>query len=349
MTASSRARICAAILLMGAISSGIPASRPATATPLSEVEQFYAGHSISLVIGFGVGGGYDVYGRLLARFMGKYIPSNPKLIPQNMTGAGSLRAANYLYSVAPKDGSVIATFSRALPLAPLLGRAQYDSRHFTRLGSVSRDVVVCFTWHTSPVKTWSDLLSKPSALGGDGPGAEPDIYALLYKNLFDAKVKLVSGYHGMNDIFLAIERGEVDGACGVSWGTLTALHPDWVRDKKINVIVQAGHEKQPDLVDIPSVFDFTKSQEQAAILRLILTSLAMARPFAAPPDVPASRKAALISAFELATKDAEFQADAKTLNLDVDLVSARTIDALLAQAYATPKDVIEKAIQAITK
>jgi len=349
MVASSPARICAAVLLMGAISSALPAWRPAAATPLSEVEQFYAGHSISLVIGFGVGGGYDVYGRLIARFIGKYIPANPKLIPQNMTGAGSLRTANYLYSVAPKDGSVIGTFSRTLPLAPLLGRAQYDSRKFTWLGSVSRDVVVCFTWHASPVKTWPDLLAKPSSLGGDGPGAEPDVYALLYKNLFDAKVKLVSGYHGTNDIFLAIERGEVDGACGISWGTIIGLHADWVRDKKINVIVQAGQERHSDLVGVPSIFDFTKNEEQTAILRLILTSLAMARPFAAPPDIPASRKAALISAFELATKDAEFQAEAKSLNLDVDLVPAGAIDALLARAYATPSDVIEKALQAITK
>src|SRR5215831_8661192 len=257
MTASRARSICVATLLMGTFWTW----RAASAGPPSDVEQFYSGHSISLVIGFGVGGGYDVYGRLMARFIRKYIPSNPKLIPQNMTGAGSLRAANYLYSVAAKDGSVIGTFSRTLPLAPLLARATYDSRNFTWLGSVSRDVVVCFTWHASPIKTWADFLAKPSALGGDGPGAEPDIYALLFKNLFDAKVKLVSGYHGTNDIFLAIERGEVDGACGISWGTVTSLHADWVRDKKINVLIQAGQEKHPDLADVPSAADFIKEPE----------------------------------------------------------------------------------------
>jgi tripartite-type tricarboxylate transporter receptor subunit TctC len=345
MIASSPGKSCVATLLMSALLT----CRIASAQPLADVEQFYSGRSISIVIGFGVGGGYDAYARLIARFIGKYIPSNPKLIPQNMTGAGSLRAANYLYSVAPKDGTVIGTFSRTLPLAPLLGRAQYDSRLFTWLGSVSRDVVVCFTWQTSAVKTWADLLAKPSALGGEGPGAEPDIYALLYKNLFDAKVKLVSGYHGTNDIFLAIERGEVDGACGISWGTITSLHADWIRDKKINVIVQAGQQKHPDLADVPSVLDFTANQEQEQILRLILTSLAMARPFSAPPDVPENRKAALISAFELATKDAEFQAEAKRLNLDVNLVPAPEINSLLTQAYATPKDVIDRAVQAISK
>jgi tripartite-type tricarboxylate transporter receptor subunit TctC len=345
MIASCARIICVATWLTSALWTW----RPAAADPLTDVEQFYAGRSISLVIGFGVGGGYDVYGRLVARFIGKYIPSNPKLIPQNMTGAGSLRAANYLYSVAAKDGSVIGTFSRTLPLAPLLGRAQYDSRKFTWLGSVSRDVVVCFTWHASPIKTWAEFLAKPSALGGEGPGAEPDIYALLYKNLFDVRVKLVSGYHGTNDIFLAIERGEIDGACGISWGTVTSLHADWIRDKKINVIVQAGPEKHRDLADVPSAADLAKDQEQRQILGLILTSLAMARPFAAPPDVPASRKAALVSAFELATKDPEFRAEAKQLNLDVDLVPARTIDSLLMQAYATPKELADKAIQAISK
>jgi tripartite-type tricarboxylate transporter receptor subunit TctC len=178
----------------------LSARAPAVAQS-NDAENFYRAHSISMIIGFGVGGGYDLYGRLISRFIGKYLPGNPGIIPQNMTGAGSLRSVNYLYSIAPKDGSIIGTFSRTLVLAPLLNGADFDSRKFTWLGSVAQDVVVCFTAHTSPIRTWSDFLSTPSALGGEGATAEPDIYALFMKNVFGAKVKLVSGYRGTNDIF----------------------------------------------------------------------------------------------------------------------------------------------------
>ena len=167
-----RVRIVALITIAVLLSARASAAQ-------STAENFYKGHSISMIIGFGVGGGYDIYGRLISRFMRKYLPGNPGIIPQNMTGAGSLRAVNYLYSVAPKDGSVIGTFSRTLVLAPLLNAADFDSRKFTWLGSVAQDVVVCFTSHISPIRTWPDFLSTPSSLGGEGATAEPDIYALF--------------------------------------------------------------------------------------------------------------------------------------------------------------------------
>jgi tripartite-type tricarboxylate transporter receptor subunit TctC len=320
-------------------------ARPA----LSSVESFYSTHSISMIIGFGVGGGYDLYGRLISQYMRRYVPANPVIIPKNMEGAGSLRTVNYLYSAAPKDGSVIGTFSRTTPLAPLLSGASFDSRTFTWLGSVAQDVIVCLTWHTSPIKSWQDFLTMPSMLGGDGAGAEPEIYARLIKNIFAANLKLVSGYGGTNDIFLAIERGELDGACGISWGTVVSHRPDWIRDQKINVIVQAGLHKHPDLPEAPALEDLATSPEQEQIIKLILTTLAMSRPFAAPPDIPPDRKAALVSAFEQATKDPELVAEAKRINLDVDLVSAAVIDRLLAHAYATPKALIAKAASAISK
>ena len=170
-----KVRVVALITIAFLLSARAPAAQSSAA------ENFYRGHSISMIIGFGVGGGYDLYGRLISRFMGKYLPGNPAIVPQNMTGAGSLRAVNYLYSVAPKDGSVIGTFSRTLVLAPLLNAADFDSRKFTWLGSVAQDVVVCFTSHASPIRTWPDFLSTPSSLGGEGATAEPDIYALFMK------------------------------------------------------------------------------------------------------------------------------------------------------------------------
>jgi tripartite-type tricarboxylate transporter receptor subunit TctC len=337
------------LCLAGLITMSIVLSARAPAAQSGEVERFYKGHSVSMVIGFGVGGGYDLYGRLISRFMGRYLPGNPAIIPQNMTGAGSLRAVNYLYSVAPKDGSTIGTFSRTLVLAPLLNGADFDSRKFTWLGSVAQDVVVCFTSHASPIKTWSDFLTTQSALGGEGATAEPDIYALFMKNVFGAKVKLVSGYRGTNDIFLAIERGEIDGACGISWATIAGLHADWIKDKKINVIVQAGLRKHPDLPDVPTLEQEIKDQEQEQMLKLMLTPLAMSRPFAAPPDIPADRKQALISAFARAASDPQLKTEGERMNMDIQFISAEAIQKMLAEAYTTPKPLLAKTVNAISK
>jgi tripartite-type tricarboxylate transporter receptor subunit TctC len=315
------------------------------------VEDFYKGKSINLVVGFAPGGGYDLYARLLSRHIGKHIPGQPSIVVQNMPGAGSLRAAQYVYAVAPKDGTAIGTFSRQMGITPLVtpGAAQYDGTKFTWLGSITNEVSTCVTWHTSPVKTWNDLLTQPITLGGDAPGADPDVFALLYKNVFDAKIKLVSGYHGTNPIILAMERGEVDGLCGLSWSTVKSRHMKWFKDKTINVIVQAALKKEPDIADVPLVIDMAKTDEQRQILKIFLASQEMARPFAAPPGIPADRKAALITAFERTMKDPEFLAEAQKLNVDVNPLSAKTIDDLLAELYATPKDVIEKAAQAIAK
>jgi tripartite-type tricarboxylate transporter receptor subunit TctC len=313
------------------------------------VEDFYKGKNLSLIIGYSVGGGYDAYGRLLARHLGKHIPGNPSVLPQNMTGAGSLKAANYLYSVAPKDGTVIGTFSRSQAIAPLLDKAEFDSTRFTWLGSVTDEVSLCLTRHDAPVKTFNELLVTPATFGGEGPGSDPNIFALLYRNVFGAKIKIVSGYPGTNEIQLATERGEVDGLCGLSWSTLKGRYPHWLKDgKKANILIQAGIKKQSDLPDVPSATDLAKQTDQMQILKLVLIGQAMARPFAAPPGIPADRKAALIAAFDRTTKDPDFLAEAQRLNFDVNPVPADKLDALLAEAYATPKDVIAKAAKAMS-
>jgi tripartite-type tricarboxylate transporter receptor subunit TctC len=335
-------KLCAEALVLTALMS------PMAAMP-AEPDSFYKGRMMSMVIGFGVGGGYDLFGRLLAAYMPKYIAGDPKIVPQNMVGAGSLRAANYLYTAAPKDGSVIGTFARSLPLAPLFEKADFDGRRFTWLGSITQDVTVCLAWHQSRIKTWNDFLNLPSSFGGEGPGAEPDIYALFFKNVFGAKLKLVSGYHGTNDAFLALERGEIDGLCGLSWGTLKGLHGAWIAEKKIKILVQAGLQKIPELGDTPAASDMVTTREQQQILDLLFSSLAMARPVAAPPDIPNERRAVLVSAFERTAKDPDFLKEAEKLQLDVDLVTASRIDDLLARAYAAPRDVIRKASDAISR
>jgi tripartite-type tricarboxylate transporter receptor subunit TctC len=335
--------------IAGAIALGLAC---AFALPVhaESVADFYKGKNVNLLIGYSAGGGYDLYARVLARHIGKHIPGKPSVVPQNMTGAGSLRAANYIYSVAPKDGTAFGTFARTLPMAPLLGgAAQFDGTKFTWLGSMTSDVTLCLSWSNSPIKSWDDMLTKPSTFGGEGPGSDPDLFALLYKNVFGAKLRLVTGYPGTNEITLAMERGEVDALCGISWSTVKARHAQWIKEKKIHILVQAALAKDPDLPDVPLALDLTSDPEKLQILKLILASQVMARPFAAPPGIPEERKVALIKAFEDTLKDREFLAEAAKLNLDVKLVTAKFIDNLLAELYRTPKDVLAKAAQAIAK
>jgi tripartite-type tricarboxylate transporter receptor subunit TctC len=312
------------------------------------VEDFYKGRNVTLVIGYSVGGGYDAYARLLGRYFGKHIPGSPSIIPEQMTGAGSLRAANFIYGVAAKDGAVFGTFSRSMGISPLIDKAEFDSRKFTWLGSVTDDNTICVTRSASPVKTWDDFLTKPSKFGGEGAGADPDIWTLLYKNVFGAKAQLVSGYPGTNDTVLAMERGEIDGLCGISWSTIKSRHPEWLSAHTVNIIVQAALKKEPEIAAVPLATELTKTPEQLQIIKLLLVSQAMARPFAAPPGIPADRKAALTAAFDATMTDADFLAEAKKLSFDVRPVNAAAIDAMLAEVYQTPKDVIARAAKAIS-
>jgi tripartite-type tricarboxylate transporter receptor subunit TctC len=287
----------------------------------------------------------------VARHLGKHIPGHPTLVAQNMTGAGSLRAALYLYSVAPKDGTVIGTFGRTIAITPLLTpqTANFDGTKFTWLGSVTNEVSTCVTWHTSKVKTLKDALTTEVAMGGEGPGADPDVYTLLYNNVFGTKFRLVTGYHGTNDTTLAMERGEVDGLCGLSWSTLKSKHQKWMDDKKLNILIQAALKKQPELASVPLASELTTDPEKLQILKVFLVGQEIARPFTAPPDIPADRKAALIKAFNEMVKDPEFLADATKLKADVNPLDAKTMSEMLAGLYATPKAVLAKAAAATSK
>ena len=318
--------------------------RPAAA---ESVEEFYRGKTVIVAIGFSVGGGYDLYARLLARHLGKYIPGHPNVVAQNREGAGSQRLTLYLYNAAPRDGTVIGAFSRSMAVAPLIDHSPFDATKFTWLGSLSTDTSVCMMWHASGIKTFDDMLAKPFTVGGEGGGADPDAYALLLRNMFGAKLKLVSGYPGTNEATLAMERGEVSGVCGLSWTTVKARHMDWVNGHQVNIPVQFGLEREPDLPDVPAVIDLVKTDEQAKMAKLILAGQAMARPIAGPPGIPADRKQALIAAFDAAVKDPELLADAQRMQAEIRPVSAAKIEKLLADIYATPQDIVAKAAKAI--
>jgi tripartite-type tricarboxylate transporter receptor subunit TctC len=322
--------------------------RPAAA---NEVEDFYRGRTLTVLISYTVGGGYDLYGRLLARHIGKHIPGNPSVVPENMPGAGGLRASNFLYSAAPKDGSVIGTFSRSIPTMPLVTPqdAHFDGRAFSWIGSMSGDTSLCLTGPKSQVKTFQDMLTKPVVMGGQFAAADSDIYAHLYKNIFGAKIKLVSGYPGTNDITLAMERGEVDGICGLSWGTLKVAHADWIKNKSVNLLVQAALKKDPELPDVPLALDLIDDPQKKQILYINFAPQAIGRPFAAPPGIPTERKAALIKAFDETMKDPNLLAEAAREKIDIGPMSGRDVDELVVKLYALPPDVIEKASKAIAE
>lgn len=319
-----------------------------SAARADDVEQFYKGNTLKVVIGHSAGGGYDLYARLLSKHLRNYIPGHPTIVPQTMTGAGGLRVTNFLYSAAPKDGSVIGTFSRSIPTIPLLAPpGTFDARKFTWLGSMSGETSLCLTGKTSVVRTWQDMLTKPSIMGGQAVGADSDVYARLYKNVLGAQIKIVSGYPGTTEITLAMERGEVDGICGLSWGTVKVSHPEWRQNKTVNFLLQAGLNPDPDLPDVPFAMDVVKDPEKKQILYLHFAPQAMGRPFAAPPDIPADRKAALIQAFNSVMKDPELLAEAAKARMDIDPMTGSQIDELLAKIYATPAGIVAKAAQAI--
>jgi tripartite-type tricarboxylate transporter receptor subunit TctC len=323
------------------------ASRPAAG---ESAEEFYKAHPLSIIIGFPPASAYDLYGRAVGRHIGRHIPGNPAVLAVNKPGASSLTAANYLYSIAPKDGSAIGILSRSAPLDPLLSNpgAKFEPKKFTWLGSVGNEVSVCVGWHGAAVKTWDDLLVKDFVVAAAGLSTDTGVFALVLKNLFGARMRIISGYPGGAEISKAIEAGEVDGRCGWSWSGVKASKPDWLAQKKINLLVQLGLQKAPDLPSVPLITDLAKSAEQRQILNVVFGPQEFAWPFVAPPDLPPERKQILRAAFAATLRDAEFLEDAKRIALDVNPVSGRAVEALIDELYTTPDDVVAKVRRVIT-
>jgi tripartite-type tricarboxylate transporter receptor subunit TctC len=313
------------------------------------VAQFYKGRTIALYIGYSVGGGYDIYARVLARHLGSHIPGNPTIVPQNMPGAGSLRLANYLYNVAPKDGTAMATFARGMATDPLLGGTgdQFDPRKYTWLGSVTDEVSVCAFTQKSGVRTWQDMLTKSYTIGGTGSASDTDVFPKVLKHVFHLNLKLVTGFPGGADVVLALERNEVDGRCGWSWSSLVSRNKQLYDTKQIFVPVQLALRKHEDLPDVPLITDLTKDPKELQALKLIFARQTMARPYVAPPGLPEERKQALRQAFDATMKDPAFLEEAKKTDLEVHPVSGAEIDKLLADLYSSPPEVVQLAKDAI--
>ena len=322
-------------------------------TPLpaaaDEVADFYKGKNATLYVGYPPSGAYDLYARLIGRHLTRHMPGNPPFIVRNKPGAASLNLVNELYNVLPRDGSVIGVFARSVALGRLLSRegANFDPVALNWIGSANNEVSICAVWHGVGVRTTADFLSRPLIFAANAPGAESDVYPNILNHLLGTKFKVVPGYPGVNDLTLALERGEADARCGWSWGSAKAAKPDWLRDKKIYVALQFATAKHPELPDVPLVTDLARNDQERAALDLILTQQAMGRPFAAPPNVPAARVAALRRAFEQTMKDPEFLAEADKLSLEINMVDGAALQAMVERMFKAPPDVIETARKAI--
>jgi tripartite-type tricarboxylate transporter receptor subunit TctC len=326
-----------------ALALTLAAASTAAADPIAD---FYAGKTVQVLIGFSAGGGYDTYARTLARYMGRHIPGNPKLVPQNMPGAGSLKVVNYLANVAPKDGTAIAHFAPGIMFEPLIGHSegvQFEATKFTWLGSASREASVCAFMASAGIKSWADMRSKPMIIGASGGGAESDVFPTVLRNMFHLPIKLVTGYPGGTEITLAMQRHEVDGRCGWSWTSLLSRNKALLDSRELDVVLQIALEKTKDLPDVPLIVDVAETPDQKAALKLIVARQGIARPFAAPPGVPEERARALREAFAATLLDPDFIADAKGQSLDVDPVSGADVASLIREVYASSPAAVQLA------
>ncbi len=311
------------------------------------VESFYRGRTVNVTVGNTAGGGYDLVARLLSKYMGAFIPGHPTLVVQNMPGAATLKEANYLYSVAPKDGSVFGTIARGAVVQPLFTPELFDGSKYEWLGSVSKITSTCIASDKSPIMTWKDVMSHEFIAAGQGVSADADVFSITLKNLFGAKIKLVTGFPGTNDMALALERGEVDGFCGLSYSTLRTRHAEWLRKKSVKILLQAGQERDPELGNIPFIEELAKDDATLQTIRVITAPQKIAIPFAAPPGTPKDRVDALRHAFDSTVKHPEFLEEAKKLGIDVDPISGQEVTKVVAQLYATPKDILARAANAM--
>ena len=325
--------------LLAAVLTAIP-----TFASAQSAEEFFKSATLTMVVGSGAGGGYDATARVVARHMARYLPGNPTFVIKNQPGAAGITSANTIYNTAPKDGSTILAAANA----PLVLRiydskvAHYDPRKFEWIGSTDKQQAVCLTWHTSPIKTLEDATKREVPVAATGVAAGPGIYPKILNSLFGTRFKIIAGYDtgGMR---LAMEKGEVEGICGLAWQTWKLTSPDWIRDKKLNVLTQFGLQKNAELPNVPLAIDQMKTPQDKQVLELIVLAQEFGRPFLAPPGVPADRMALYRSAFKAMLKDKEFLAESEKQRMSIEPLDDKQIEALLDRAYAAPQAIKDRA------
>ncbi len=326
---------------------------PAVAAAQS-AEDFYKSKRLTLIVGYAPGGGYDTYARMAAPHFARNLAGNPTIIVQNMPGADSLTALNHLSNRASRDGSMIATFSRTLAISPLLGqlskdKAQYDPQKLYWIGSFNNEVSVIAVWAASGVKSVDDLKSREVLVGATGLTSSNAVYPYVANNVIGTKFKVITGYPGTSHMTLAMERGEIHGNGGWSLSSIFAQHPAWLKEKKLNILMQLSTSKHPSLLDVPLILDFAKNQTERKALELVFAPLALGRPLAAPPGIPADRGAALRAAFDATVKDKAFLAAAEKAKLDITPIGGPDIQQLIANMYSATPEVVELAKKVVQR
>jgi tripartite-type tricarboxylate transporter receptor subunit TctC len=327
-------RISVAIAALAALTAPVAAQAPSL-----------AGKNVQMIIGSGSGGGYDLWGRVVARHIGKHLPGNPTVVPQNMPGAGSFTAANYIYNVAPKDGTAMGIIASPAVLGPITGApgARFDPTRMTWLGSPTKETRICIAYNSPrvKVKTVKDLYEKELIVGSAGAGVGSYTYPKALSVLLGLKFKVIGGFQSIPNVFLAMERGEVDGVC-TSIAGVSESRPDWIMSKKVAIIFQAGGAADPELKDVPLVSDLARTPEDRQAIEFLYAGNGIARPFIAPPGMPADRIKMLQDAFMATMKDADFLADAEKQKLEVAPEDGEHLAALVKKIYATPKPIVDK-------
>ena len=334
MVRTGLARGVSLVALSAAI--GMPAQADAIA-------DFYKSNSLKMIVASGPGGGYDTYTRVLGRHFARHLPGQPSIIVQNMPGASGLKATNYIANNAPKDGTAMLATYNAMLMEPLAGGAgaQFDVQRLNWIGSISKVQNLCVTWHTNSIKTFEDAMTREVTVASTGATGNSGTLPRLLNQIIGTKFKVIMGYT-TTDSRLAVERGEVDGICGYSYATLLASSPDWIKNNKVNILIQNGLKPHPKLPDVPLTLSKVTREADKALLRLYSATEETGRPYVAPPDVAPERIQALRRAFDATMVDAVFLADAEKSNLEVDPLTGEEMHALLRELYATDPKVVEQ-------
>ena len=310
-------------------------------------DDFYAGKQITLIVGAGPGGGYDLQARVAARHLGRHIPGNPTIIVQNIPSR--IAAANHIFSTAPKDGTMIALLQRGILLVKLIypSGVRFEIEKFHWLGSLNSETAVTLAWHTAPHKTAKDLFDKELIVGGI-TGVDPETTPRIYNGLIGTKFKIVTGYNSTAQIALAVERGEVQGIADWSWSSLKAVRPNWLADKQVTLLMQGALKNEPELRGLPNAIDFIRNDADRKVMELHFTQKTAARPLVAPPEVPAERVALLRKAFEALAQDKEFLAEMDRAKMEFDFVPGPEVDKVVAQIASTPAEIAERYARAFS-
>jgi tripartite-type tricarboxylate transporter receptor subunit TctC len=308
---------------------------------------FYKGKTVQIVVGFGVGGGYDLYARALGRYLGKHLPGHPNVVVQNMEGAGSVRAANFVYAGSPQDGTVIAAVNQNMPMYQMLGGAgaKFEAAGMQWLGSMTNSNGLVYTWHSSGIKTLDDAKQKEVPMGAVGAASDSVIFPNLINEMVGTKFKPISGYAGSAQIHLAMERGEVMGRGGNSWASVQTANMSWIKENKINILVQVGFEKEPDLPQVPLLLDLVNDEERKSVIRVVSLPTALGYGHWVAPGVPKDRVAALRAAYAATMRDPEFLAETQKTGMVVRAQAGETLDGLVRQVTTAPKAVLDRTAQ----